>query len=170
MTSCLLLSQSVICPVCDAACPSTALPSPATFDAAVKRLIKATFEDPKAPPVPDISELFEVDESIQVPIVFSDPNHPAAKPNYHEEPLQLGKKIIKDGEVEFLLQPQPTDRWYVVTRGIGFCGVVHGAALWQTMVPGFNNAKGMQMPTRATAEHAYRVAIARGDVRVLSPP
>jgi hypothetical protein len=136
----------------------------------VKRLIKVTFHDTQTPVVPDISRLFEVDETIDVPIIFSDVNHPAAKPDYHEEPLQMGKKIVKDGEVEFRLQPLPVDRWYVVTRGIDFCGVVHGAALWQTMVPGFNNAKGMQMPTRASAEHAYRVAVARGDVRVLHRP
>jgi hypothetical protein len=130
----------------------------------VKRLIKATFHNTQTPVVPDISRLFEVDKTIDILIIFLDVNHLVAKPDYHKEPLQMGKKIVKDSKVEFCLQLLPVNCWYVVTCGINFCSVVHGAALWQTMVPGFNKAKGMQMPTCASAKHTYHVAVACRDV------
>jgi hypothetical protein len=71
---------------------------------------------------------------------------------------------------KYYMQSEPNDRWYVVIRSVGFHSVVHGAVLWESMVPGHKNAKGLQMPTREAAEHAYRVAHARGDCRALSPP
>jgi hypothetical protein len=147
------------------------LPKDKSFDQVVSALIAFVYPNVPPPDRPVIDKLFKIDYDLPVPIIFSDSSHPAAMPGYEDVlPAQRATEVFEDGVTRYYLQPEPTDRWYVVIRGVDFHGVVHGAALWATMVPGFKNAKGMQMPTRAAAEHAYRVAVARGDVRALPRP
>jgi hypothetical protein len=109
-----------------------------------------------------------VDADLVVPVRFSNPQHPANRANGHFDlqPVERSVHVAEDG-TRYYFEEAPEDRWYVVVRGIGYHGVLHGAQLWDSIVVGAPNAKGFQMPTRASAEHAYRVAAARGDLRIL---
>jgi hypothetical protein len=118
----------------------------------------------------DLAPTFAVDDGLVVPIRFSHPQHPANQANggVNLWPVQRPVHVAEDG-TRYYFEEAPEDRWYVVVRGVGYHGVLHGAMLWNSIVVGASNAKGFQMPTRASAERAYRVAAARGDLRVLPP-
>jgi hypothetical protein len=117
-----------------------------------------------------LAPTFAVDVNLVVPVRFSDPQHPANPANGRVDlrPIERSVHVAEDG-TRYYFEEAPEERWYVVVRGIGYHGVLHGAKLWSSIVGGAPNAKGFQMPTRAAAEHAYCVAAARGDLRRLPP-
>jgi hypothetical protein len=112
-----------------------------------------------------------LDVSLVVPIRFSNPEHPANPANGCVDLRPVERPIhVAEDSTRYYLEEAPEDRWYVVVRGVRYHGVLHGAMLWDSIVVGSPNAKGFHMPNRASAEQAYRVAAARGDLRSLPLP
>jgi hypothetical protein len=120
---------------------------------------------------PTLADLYPAVDQILVPVLFSDPAHPAAQPGYVDvAPTKRAVKVMVGGAEKLVFTIEPSDRWYVVVRGVGFHGIVHGAVLWSSMVPGHKHSKGSHLPTRAQAEAAYRAAFASGEVWALPHP
>jgi hypothetical protein len=137
---------------------------------AARALFAHAFHEAHSHPPPTIP-FFEVDHTMIVPILFSDTQHPAALPGYvDDDPADHTTAIMEDGITRYYVQVPPTERWYVVIRGAGYHGIVHGAKLWSKIFEGHKNAKGFQTRTRSAAETAYRVSAARNDLRVLPAP
>jgi hypothetical protein len=140
------------------------------MEEAAHALFAHAFREVYQPP-PPTNLSFEIDYILTVPILFSDPKHPAALPGYVEvDPAEHAVLTMEDGITRYYLQVPPTERWYVVVRGVGYHGVLHGTKLWSKMVEGHKNAQGFQMRTRRAAEVAYRVSAARGNLRILPAP
>jgi hypothetical protein len=147
------------------------LPGRSDVDKVVKALIDNAYQHvpPKGRPSADL--FFPINDllaSAPVPILFSDHTHPAAQPGYLDAlPTQRATVVEEEDKTSTYFCTDPQDRWYVVIRGVDYHGVVHGSALYASMVQGHKGAKGTQVPTRADAEQAYRTAVARGEVGAL---
>jgi hypothetical protein len=164
-----LISCSARCSLCNG---RTELATPVgPLSRVIKTLISLVYHDTASDQRPTLADLYPAVDQIPVPVLFSDPMHPAAQPGYVDAvPTQRATKV-KVRDVEKLVFTIPaSDRWYVVIRGVGFHGVVHGAVLWSSMVPGHKHSKGSHLPTRAQAESAYRSAFASGEVWALPSP
>jgi hypothetical protein len=155
----------VRCPRCDSRCLINNMPTKDSLPQTLAALFRSHLGSV------NLARAFVVDVGLAVPLRFSNPQHPANPAHGHVnlQPVDRPVHVAEDG-TRYYLEEAPEDRWYVVIRGIGYHGVLHGAMLWDSIVVGAPNAKGFQMPTRASAEHAYRVAAGRGDLRILPVP
>lgn len=161
----------VCCPFCKSVQRTDCFVTVSDIEDAVKALIKITIANVEQTPLPLDNAYVEVNTSLNPKIRFSDPRHPAAQLDYHDlHPIHHTQiHTTEDGLSQYYIQAEAADRWYTVVRGREFHGVVHGAALYESLTRGVKGSRGLQMPTRQAAEHAWRVAHACQDLRVLHP-